>query len=310
MAGDSVQLLICAKYLREKGIEVDINNIINFEKYDIIHLFNLTRINETYEYYQMAKKINKTIVITPVYWNLQKFYMYTGNLYRIALWEKNMQLRKEILNGCKMIYPSSYAELKLLQSEFGENLPYTVVYNCADFNFTNTDIQYEKDSYIICAARVCPRKNQLILSKLCNDLGEKLILAGETNSQDYLERCLKFNNVSYVGFKQKNELYNLYRNAKLHVLCSFVETPGLSNLEAGACGCNIISTTEGATGEYFEDMAVYCNPYDEDDIYKSIKEGLKFNRQPDLKNHISHNFNPEKCLNTLYNSYINLNRNS
>jgi glycosyltransferase involved in cell wall biosynthesis len=312
IAGDTVQLITMARYLCSRGVKVDINdgNIKDYSKYDIIHLFNLTRINETYGYYKTAKKSNKITVITPVYWDIKKYYTYTGSLSHIASWERNGCFREEIISGCSMIYPSSIKEVILLQKEFSENIPYTVINNCVEVGTLETQItrgeDHTKNSYILCAARICPRKNQLILAHICKDLGENLILAGEANNKKYLEKCLKFKNVRYAGCLRGNSLVRIYRNAKLHVLCSFVETPGLANLEAGACGCNIVSTSEGSAEEYFKDMALYCNPYDTMDIYNSVKAGLDFNKQPILQKHILQNYSAEKCLQPLYKSYFSI----
>ena len=306
MAGDSVQLLTMANYLRSKGIAVDINDgtITDFKKYDIVHLFNLTRISETYNYFKMAQAQEKSIVITPIYWNLNKYYKFTESEYHIKLWDMYYIFRNEILNGCKMIYPSSILEENLIKSEYGESLPCQVIYNCIE----EQNIAEEKDkcSYILCAARICPRKNQLELAKVCNNLGEKLLLAGSANFNNYLDECLFFDNVTYLGNLQGNELTKIYKGAKLHALCSFVETPSLSSLEAASCGCNILLTSEGSTKEYFGNMATYCNPYDENDLYKSVKEALVFNSQPELKQHINCNFTTDICLQKLIESYYEI----
>ena len=67
-AGDSVQLIKTAQYLREKGLEIDINtgSVRDYSPYDIIHLFNLTRVEETYEYYRRAKVYDKPVVLSPI----------------------------------------------------------------------------------------------------------------------------------------------------------------------------------------------------------------------------------------------------
>ena len=301
-----------AEYLQRRGFLVDINNgnSKDYSEYDIIHLFNLTRISETYEYFQLAKQKNKPVVLTPIYWDLGRYYKYTGSAEEIGLWKEYKQFRSEILEGCDRIYPSSIIEMELIKREYGATLPLKVVYNGIDTNELLpqetglTDTEHEE--YILCVARVCPRKNQLALAKATHELNIKLILAGEANNKDYLEQCLKYKNVVYKGFLRPCELIPLYRNAKLHVLCSFVETPGLSSLEAGACGCNILTTAEGSTKEYFEDMALYCDPYDESDIYLKIKEELSFNQQPRLQSHILQKFSLDTCLNTLYLSYLDL----
>lgn len=121
-----------------------------------------------------------------------------------------------------------------------------------------------------------------------------------------MNQCLLLKNVTYAGNLTEHDLIKLYQNAKLHVLCSFVETPGLSSLEAGFLGCNIVSTSEGSTEEYFKNMALYCNPYDDESVYNAVKGGLSFDQQPALRQYILENFNSEKCLRPLYDSYFNL----
>jgi glycosyltransferase involved in cell wall biosynthesis len=209
-----------------------------------------------------------------------------------------------------MIYPSSIKEMELMKADFGDHIPCTVVHNCMDTDAFNINQKAENslgcEPFLLCVARICPRKNQFVLASVCKDLGEKLILVGDANHKDYLKKCLGFKNTSHMGYIERGSLQTLYQNAKLHILCSFVETPGLSSIEAGAFGCNIISTSEGSTEEYFKDMALYCNPYDEVAIYNAIKKGLEDSRQPKLQKHIIENFNVERCLQPLYDSYFKL----
>jgi hypothetical protein len=75
-AGDIAQLNTMASFLKRKGISVNINCglVTDYSSYDLIHLFNLTRISETYEYYKIACEYKKPIVLTPVFWDLTKYY--------------------------------------------------------------------------------------------------------------------------------------------------------------------------------------------------------------------------------------------
>lgn len=312
IAGDSIQLLRTVNYIRDMGIKVDIDNgkIDDYSKYDIIHLFNLTRISETYRFFKKAQEYRKNIVISPIYWNLEKYYRSISNDYNLLIWKRYRKFRSEILNGCKMIYPTSNIGMRLIKKEYGKTLPCTVIYNGVDIKelnkYKNKRNRDDKKTYILCVARICPRKNQFILSQICYQLGLRLLLAGEASNKEYLNKCLRYNNVEYIGFLNFEKLVKLYKNAKLHVLCSFVETPGLSSLEAGVCGCNIVSTAEGSAYEYFKDLAIYCNPYDNSNIYNAVKKGIELNNQPDLKNHILNNFTLEKCLKKLYKSYLEI----
>jgi len=309
LAGDSVQMQTIANYMRKKGVTIDIcnENSADYSKYNIIHLFNLTRISETYVHFKNAKKSKRPVVITPIYWSLKKYYLQINCAARQKLWEEYKQFRSEILNGCHMIYPASRAELEMLKSEHGKHLPFKIIYNCIETKkWRPLPFGNNTKPYILCAARVTPRKNQLALAKVCGELNESLILAGKADNKNYLTECLKLKNVLHIDFLSQNKLIALYKGAKLHVLCSFVETPGLSSLEAAFCGLNIVSTSEGSAKEYFGDMAVYCSPYNEGSIYNAVKSGLCFNSQPQLQAYIAENFNESVCLQALYNSYCSI----
>jgi glycosyltransferase involved in cell wall biosynthesis len=307
-AGDTTLLKQTSDYLQERGMEVTVNcgQIQDYSDYDIVHLFNLTRISETYEFFWRARQQKKPLVITPIYWDLSEFYRGSKNADALRRWEAYAPFRQEILDGCAAIYPSSNLEKERIGGEYGASLPQVVVYSGIDSRRFPDSVPMETEDYILCAARVCPRKNQLALVKAAHRLGVRLILAGKANNRDYLDRCLAFQNVQYEGFLPFQKLLPLYLNARLHVLCGFVETPGLANLEAAACGCKILSTAEGSAAEYFEDMALYCNPYDEQDLYEKVEAGLTRKRQPHLRAHVLKNFSLNHCMEPLYLSYCSL----
>ncbi len=308
--GDSVQMLTAYQYLTERGVDVCIidRSIKNFSEFDMIHLFNLTRITETYQYFKLAQKSGRPVVLTPIYWDLKKYYSYSENHAYLELWNANAPYRQEILYGCDMIYPSSMAEQSLIKQEAGTDIPCTLVYNCINLPLETTGEAAAPAAYpfIFCAARICPRKNQYVLAKICRELDQPLILAGGAYNRDYLEQCLQFDHVRYLGFLKGIMLIKMYQAAKLHVLCSFLETPGLSSMEAGACGTPIVSTQEGSAREYFGDLALYCNPYHEADIYNAVKKGLAYNPQPLLKEHLLKHYNTQTCLEPLYKSYCDI----
>lgn len=309
-AGDSMQVNKTCEYLSKIGVSADINkgDIWDFSSYDIIHLFNLTAANETYQYYKRAVMYKKVIVLSPIYWNLLRYYTYTNDLNNIWLWNKWKPYREEIINNCKMIFPNSILEMELMKKEFKENLKYTVIYNGVDSinNVPYIDFKkkYNLSDYALCVARICERKNQLILSRVCFELGIQLVLIGGINNYDYYKKCIKYKNVVYLGFHNKNTVFNAYKNALFHILPSFVETPGLASLEGAINDCKIISTVEGSAKEYFNSMAIYCNPYEEESICNAVKQGVHMDKNEELKKHILLNFNWEKNIKKLYESYL------
>lgn len=313
LAGDSVIAIKTAEYLRKKGVSASINrgSVADYSEYDIIHLFNLTRLTETFGCFALARRHKKPVVITPVYWDLSRYYAHTRDPAGLRMWREYREFRSEILCGSAMILPSSRAEAELIKKEYGRLLPTSVVYCGVDAPELETKrgaaakAPYDGE-YILCAARVCPRKNQLALAKAARSLGLRLVLAGGADNQDYLDRCMRFKNVTYAGFLSLRKLAPLYRGARLHALAGFVETPGLSNLEAAVCGCAVLSTAEGSAEEYFGDMAAYCDPYDPAALTGAVEAGLALRTQPRLKAHILENFTAERCLEPLLNAYSSI----
>jgi glycosyltransferase involved in cell wall biosynthesis len=312
-AGDSKIVLMTAKYLRKLGVEVDINGgfISDYSNYDIVHLFNLTRMGETYKYYKQAHRQKKNIVVTPIYWNMNKYYEYKNQTENIKLLEKTNVYREEILKGCKMIFPNSVSEEQNIIADFRLSLQSKIVPHGVEIEHDETPLynlkaRYNLNNYVLCVARITPQKNQLSLAKACHKLGVKLVLIGNINDKAYYEECTKYNNVLYLGFMDSYHIYNAYRFAKLHVLPSYMEIPGLSSLEAAASGCTIASTMEGCAHEYFKDYALYLNPYDEKSIINTVEAGLKQRKNSKLKNYVMENYHWSKCIDQLYSSYKSL----
>ena len=71
---------------------------------------------------------------------------------------------------------------------------------------------------------------------------------------------------------------------------SWMETPGLSSLEAAAMDCNIVVTKKGDPYDYFGDLAFYCEPDNIDSIKKAIDLAFDSKVNPELKKKVLENF--------------------
>src|SRR6185437_4157290 len=76
--------------------------------------------------------------------------------------------------------------------------------------------------------------------------------------------------VTIVDHVDQSSLRQYYAACKVHALVSWMETAGMSSLEAAAMGANIVITDKGDTRDYFGDLAYYCSP----DSVPSIREAL------------------------------------
>lgn len=311
--GDSTQVLKTAKYLERLGAEVHINNggIFDYSSYDIVHLFNINKVGEIYNYYKIAHKYKKKIVTSPVYYNLTKYFIFKNYNERLKFWEASNAYRQEVLSGSTAIIANSYIEKNYLKTDFNIDKPCHVIYNGIEVEDEQVPLygireRYNLNSYVLCVGKICNKKNQLALAKACNKLGIQLVLIGEAKNKEYFRECMKYENVLYLGFMDSYNIYNAYRFAKLHVLASYIETPGFSSLEAAASGCNIVSTLEGCAEEYFKDMAIYCNPYDDKSICDSIEKGLKKEKNNLLKEMVKENYSWDNYISRIYECYKNL----
>jgi glycosyltransferase involved in cell wall biosynthesis len=74
-SGDVVQLMQTKECLERLGINVDISLELrpNLDDYDLVHLFNLTRVHETFIQCLNAKRHKKPVVLSSIYWNTGEF---------------------------------------------------------------------------------------------------------------------------------------------------------------------------------------------------------------------------------------------
>lgn len=329
--GDTVQVLKTKEYLQKLGIAVDLSLNMNPDlgKYDIVHLFNTTRIYETYYQFQHAKKQNKKVALSPIFWNMEELEnhrdkeMNKGKPREILKqFERQirhtikpmlarrafpkpanktvfMQWQKDVLKGADILLPNAKAEAECIEKAFGIRnrthiIPNGIEPDMADAcnSRINDSAETVPRNAILCAARIDFRKNQVGLLKAFQEIKQQtgpLILAGNYEEDDsYYNKCKRLadSRVIFTGSLPQNQLPPLYVRAKVHVLASFYETPGLASLEAAVFGCNIVTTERGSTREYFKDLAFYCDPTDIASIKKAILEAYQQPQKSKLKEHI------------------------
>ena len=291
--GDTIQMLQTKKYLEKQGYKIDISLEPgeSMKDYDLIHVFNCMRPLETSASIFQAKEENKKVALSSIYWDFNEFNLFGRTslverlLYRgfneffvekikDSLRIKHKDYRKKhivkyylknyknTLKNVDMFLPNSANEGEIIIEKISKNAKYHIVNNAVDKNIfcINQSITRNNDAMI--AARIDPRKNILNLVKAIKN--RKLNIFGSPSNfhLKYLNNIHKESdkNISFHGHVKSSELARLYNSHLIHILPSWLETPGLSQLEAAACGCNIVSTSKGSAKEYFGDMAKYCNP--------------------------------------------------
>ena len=130
--------------------------------------------------------------------------------------------------------------------------------------------------YILEVGSICRRKNQLGLLKACFHRPELIVFLGKPSPYefDYYDELVSLasrrGRVVFLEWINECELPGLYANAKVHVLPSWSERPGLVTLEAVVAGSPVVSTQFSPIRDYLGDGVVLCNPRFADSITSAI----------------------------------------
>lgn len=309
-AGDTIQIQSLKEAMESSGIQVDISLDLKPDpsSYDLVHCFNILRIDTILEQVNSILKYKKPIIITPIYWNMLE-YLSVYKSDKIKLWQEKQKIRKKLLNYADLIIPNAYMEWELLKKDFAVEKPYKIIPNGVNSIF----YQEKKNTRygLLSVGRIHSRKNQLSLIEAIKGDNIPLIFIGDNNEPVYYKKCFEaaqnYPNIKfYRGVDQKN-LVRFYCHSKVHILTSWYDTPGLVNLEAGLAACNLVTTERGSTREYFKDYAYYCDPSDIKDIRKQVLKAYHKNINNDLSQYIYKNYTWSKIgkdLLKIYSEFI------
>lgn len=309
-SGDSMQMLKTMTALKDVGVDVYVSSSQNIDltQYDLIHIFNCTRVTEAHGFYKNAANQKKKVVISPIFVDMHNYYKSSSS--RLAAWRAENILRREILQGSNMILVNSKKEFDWINKTLMISTPWKIIYHGADQAFALGDKEWFKSKYgledfILCVGRLSPIKNQLTMIKAVKNLGLPIVLVGPVNNKDYAVACAEESDgyIKYIPYLNHTELASAYKAAKVHVQPSWFETVGLASLEAGAAGIPVVITREGGGREYFGDLAEYVDPGYLDSIRNGVLESIKNRNNDELQKHILNNFTWEKSAKDTLEAY-------
>lgn len=227
-----------------------------------------------------------------------------GSFFTALLGYRNLCGR--IAGMTDVFLPNSASEMQRVHDDFpiAKEKPFVVVPNAVDIGVFDQERVVVSDEVkkfegcVLSAARIEGRKCQLELVRAMRDLSYQLVLIGKPapNHLSYFEAIKREagDRVHFLGQVPHEELAQYYKAAKVHALISWMETPGLSSLEAGAMGCNLVITGKGDTRDYFGDDAFYCEPGSIDSIRDAIVRAYNAPVDPALSRRIREDYNWEK----------------
>jgi glycosyltransferase involved in cell wall biosynthesis len=227
-------------------------------------------------------------------------------IYKAAAISGEILTLQWIIGMSDVFLPNSESEMLRLRTDipFPPGKRYTVVPNAVDkelFLPEGGTVSHQTSRFagcVLCVARIEGLKNQLNLVRAMRDLPWPLVLIGKPapNHLRYFASVKRDAgpNVHLLGEIPHDQLPRYYRAAKVHALASWMETTGLSSLEAGAMGCNVVITDKGDTREYFGSDAFYCDPGSIESIRAALVKAYEAPVAPVLRERILRQYTWER----------------
>ena len=322
--GLNVQVNNIADSLKKKGIDVTFYNpweTYDWNEIDMAHIFKSEF--ATYHIAQWLHESKVPFAVSPVFYNTHK-------PINIRVLIKLSKIVQKLISGVRTdldcvhdicqfstkVLPNTYAEKKFIEKGIGITPgKISVIPNGVEKRFADADSSlfiktHGLKNFIISVANFgYKRKNMLNLIYALEKIDHPAVLIGTIYNNAYGNRCRermkKSKNILWLNAVDHDDpiLASAYAASKVFVLPSYFETPGLTALEAGLAGANIVITPHGGTKEYFGSMAEYVNPQDISSIKNCITTALDKKPNPELKKHILNNYSYSAIVEKLITVY-------
>jgi glycosyltransferase involved in cell wall biosynthesis len=282
--------------LRQTKHEIEFVSLDGEKKcYDLLHFFGYC----CPSWIRWLSKSTKTVV-SPIFFHNKLshilFFKYFKNLPGTIAWDIERALCQ-----VERILPNSHAEANQISDIFGyDKNKIIVVPNGVEEDFVGTNFSCFRNRYlpahlkdkdfVLSVHRIEKRKNTLLLMEAIERTDFSLVHIGPFSltekDREYIckvkEKASRYpNKFVFLGQLPRNELKNAYASAKVHALISEYETPGLTSLEAGINGANLVVLNSKPVMEYFKNIAWIVNRN-----VNSIAMGIELAMKSD-RNHFS-----------------------
>jgi glycosyltransferase involved in cell wall biosynthesis len=239
---------------------------------DIIHFFgDSTHFLHIIKFLK-GKGINPILVISPNFIRRKPLFYRALSLIprKIPNWYSE---REELYGYVSLIIVNSKYEKTYLKSIFTTipDAKIKVVKNTFSININNQEKEINSlssEKYFLMISHLSERKNIFSLISAANKFylkyNIKLFIVGgmrfhNENSVDRFNNLLLISpGINYLGVMNGLDLETILKNCYCHILPSYIESPGLSNLEAASFNKPIIVGDFPVLREYFGDSANYC----------------------------------------------------
>ena len=313
--GDTVQMLRTKEALERLGVTIRIaQQPSDLQGANLVHIFNTQCAEKLLHWALLAKNTNLPVVLSTIHWDLSH-YIYVANLYKVGIdyslrdvslfkplfdlmalvagliinkpdyyGSSHVRAVRLLSERADLLLPNSDEEARLFFKNYGlKTRKYRVVPNAIEDSLFSPENK-ERTTDIACVGRIEPTKNQLGLLRAIAGRGWNAALIGRDGENPRysaaVHRLAKTQRVRVLGNLPQSQVADQLQKAKVHVLASFRESPGLATLEALAMGCNVVVADSRfcPVETYFKGLlgrrVFVCNPYQPDSIALAIEQAL------------------------------------
>lgn len=262
---------------------------------DIIHWFHIDP--SSTEILRIAKQRGLRIVVSTIFWPANPWL--AAQWTRVSRWPRRfglpltsrLAMAYDVLRLADAVIVSSHSEGMHVKRIFGvpsKNIRVVPVGVAKEFQYADSELfvnRYGLRDFVLCVGRVEPRKNQLRLLQALRDVDMPVVIIGDCSvNPEYYRRCVDVGHprVYFLGSFPHNDpmLRSAYAAARVLVMPSLLESPGLVALEAALAGCPVAATSVGNTREYFQDYVEYLDPKSTTSIRRAVMAAASL---PDVK---------------------------
>lgn len=322
--GKEIQIQAYAKFCQQNGIHYEFLSPWDreaIEQINVIHIFGSSKTVHNHIILLKNKYPEKHIFLSPNFYSytpileyffsrlLRKFYIPTIFKYRFEMFQKadtlivNSESEKRQLSS---IYSINPGKINILKNGIEKDFPILSI----NKNNLFTSKFGIKPGYILSVGFLDERKNSIGLIKAFKNILTRtnltLVLIGgfrftkEINTKKAIDLINSTDNIVHIPFINRNTeielLKSAYKNCSIHILPSFIETPGISTIEAMSYKKTCVVGNCKPVRDYFGDSVIYCDPNSTISIEKAILNSIEIEKSSSFKNESFNKYNWEMLL--------------
>jgi glycosyltransferase involved in cell wall biosynthesis len=306
--GDIVHAERTGEALRTLGADADLvaTDAPDPHGYDVAHVFGIFEPATARRQIDAVRERGTPLVLSPIWLDLRAFFAtaphveralaastpaaverrlarlrrverslpWRGSIARNA--DRRLEAQRALVVDADVVLPASEVEAYLYGERLGaSSVPFVVAPLGVDDEAFTAERPGTRAG-VLCAGRVEPKKNQAALLFALRGVDVDVTLAGDTYDERYLALCRRWATprTRFLGHTAHADVLRLMAGAAVHAHPSWLESPGLSSLEAAATGARIVVGDRGCEREYFGSDVDYADPADPASIRAAVLRAL------------------------------------